>query len=120
MGGCPCGGEGLAPAASAADDEKAQPTDIGAVRFVPQFVLQAHDQRGGKRQYKAYVDKYVPAAMEAIRRREVRAGDESAGCGHVSTDVPRNRTAIEIRHAVVRQSFERARKLRLAQQRPGA
>lgn len=65
-------GEGLAPAEGEVNEEKAKPTAIDAVQFVPQFVLQGHDQENGRRQYRAYLDKYMPSAMEAIRRREVR------------------------------------------------
>lgn len=64
-------GEGLAPAEGAINEEAAKPTEIGTVRFVPHFVLQGHDLQGGRRQYRAYLDKVVPAAMESIRRREV-------------------------------------------------
>jgi hypothetical protein len=43
-----------------------------AVRFVPQFILSSQDRAGGAR--KAYLDRLVPVAMEAIRQRELPAG----------------------------------------------
>jgi hypothetical protein len=42
------------------------------VRFVPQFVLEAQDRDAqGRRIYKAYLDRVMPAAIEAIRQREM-------------------------------------------------
>ena len=46
-----------------------------AVRFVPQFVLASQDRdRRGQRIRKAYLDRILPTAIEAIRRRELPEG----------------------------------------------
>jgi hypothetical protein len=45
----------------------------GPLRFVPSFVLAAHDlTAGGKPIEKEYLDRVIPAAMSAIRARETR------------------------------------------------
>jgi len=47
-----------------------------AVRFCPQFVLTSQDRdRDGKRIRKAYLDRILPAAVEAIQRRELPTGE---------------------------------------------
>lgn len=43
-----------------------------ARRFLPNFLLEGHElDRDGNRLYREYVDRYIPAALEPIRRREV-------------------------------------------------
>jgi len=50
---------------------KAEPGQGGPVRFVPQFVLQSQDRTDtGKPIAKAYLDRIIPVADEAIRQRE--------------------------------------------------
>jgi hypothetical protein len=45
------------------------------IRFQPQFVLASHDLDGsGGEVRKAYLDRVIPAAMEAIKRRELPRG----------------------------------------------
>ena len=47
-----------------------------AVRFYPQFVLTSQDlNREGKRVRKSYLDRILPAAVQAIQRREFRKGN---------------------------------------------
>ena len=49
----------------------AQPATPAPRRFVPEFVIEAHDlDAEGKKNYRAYLDRVVPAAVEPIRRRE--------------------------------------------------
>ncbi len=48
-----------------------EPAEPEALRFVPQFVLESQElARDGQKTYRAYLDRLVPAAMDAIRRRE--------------------------------------------------
>lgn len=63
-------GQGLAPGQSEGGVATAEPTQIGPVRFLPHFVLQGHDQVSGRKLYRAYMDRIIPAALEPIRRRE--------------------------------------------------
>lgn len=63
-------GEGMAPTVEEQGLPVAQASDVGPVRFVPQFLLQGHDQVAGRSLYRAYVDRIIPAALEPIRRRE--------------------------------------------------
>jgi hypothetical protein len=45
------------------------------VRFLPHFVLESQDRESaGERVDKAYLDRVIPAAVEVIRRREMRGG----------------------------------------------
>jgi hypothetical protein len=45
------------------------------VRFLPSFVLESQDREStGERVDKAYLDRVIPAAVEVIRRREMRGG----------------------------------------------
>jgi hypothetical protein len=45
------------------------------LRFIPQFVLTSQDRPGDEASVrKAYLDRVIPAAMEAIRRRELPTG----------------------------------------------
>lgn len=49
----------------------AQPAEPAPRRFLPEFVLEAHDvDREGKKIYRAYLDRVIPAAMEPVTRRE--------------------------------------------------
>jgi len=51
-----------------------QATD--SIRFIPQFVLTSQDRdRQGKRVRKAYLDRILPAALQAIKRRELPKGE---------------------------------------------
>ncbi|WP_146573187.1 hypothetical protein [Botrimarina hoheduenensis] len=66
-------GMALHPTESAETGEfLAEPTDSGPVRFLPHLVLEGNDlaPNGGKI-YRAYLDKVMPGAVEAIRAREV-------------------------------------------------
>jgi len=46
------------------------------IKFCPQFVLTSQDRdRDGKRIRKAYLDRILPAAVEAIQRRELPEGE---------------------------------------------
>jgi len=46
-----------------------------SIRFIPQFVLTSQDRdRQGKRVRKAYLDRVLPAALQAIARRELPGG----------------------------------------------
>ena len=50
-----------------------QATD--SVRFYPQFVLTSQDRnRNGKRVRKAYLDRIMPSALQAIQKREMPSG----------------------------------------------
>jgi hypothetical protein len=52
-----------------------QASESGPVRFVPQFVLESQDRNAaGRKIYKAYLDRVIPAAVEQIRRREMPSG----------------------------------------------
>ncbi len=45
----------------------------GPYRFIPKFILESQDrQENGERIDKAYMDRIIPVAVEAIRRREMR------------------------------------------------
>jgi hypothetical protein len=61
------------------DDASFETVDApsGPVRFIPQFVLASQERQGeAPAVRKAYLDRVVPAAMAAIRRREMRGGTE--------------------------------------------
>ena len=46
------------------------------VRFVPQFVLTSQDRdQAGQRVRKSYLDRVIPAAVQAIQRRELPGGE---------------------------------------------
>ncbi|MEM6798034.1 MAG: hypothetical protein AAF589_00840 [Planctomycetota bacterium] len=50
----------------------AAPTPPEPVRFQPHFVLEGHEvDAAGKKLYRAYLDRVIPAAIEPIRRREL-------------------------------------------------
>jgi hypothetical protein len=57
-------------------DASAYAAEIGPgqpVRFLPHFVLESQDREpSGERVDKAYLDRVIPAAVEVIRRREMR------------------------------------------------
>jgi hypothetical protein len=48
---------------------------VEPVRFIPEFTLVSHDRSGGQRVRKAYLDRIVPSALEAIKRRELPDGE---------------------------------------------
>ena len=50
------------------------PKSTDSVRFLPEFVLASHDRSGGERVRKAYLDRIIPAALDAIRQRELPEG----------------------------------------------
>jgi hypothetical protein len=60
------------------------------LRFLPEFVLVSHDRSGGQRVSKAYLDRIVPTALEAIKRRELPDGELLH-----SADVPTRELPIE-------------------------
>jgi hypothetical protein len=64
-------GAALKPVAEGQGQFTAQPAEPSPRRFVPEFVIEAHDvDRTGKKQFRAYLDRIVPVAMDPIRRRE--------------------------------------------------
>lgn len=63
-------GSGLTSQALEDGGTEVEAVNVGPVRFLPHFVLQGHDQVGGRTLYRAYLDKVIPVAMEPIRRRE--------------------------------------------------
>ncbi len=68
-------GVGLAP--DQQEDGTYQTTEkaTDSIRFIPQFVLTSQDRdRQGKRVRKAYLDRVLPAALQAIGRRELPKG----------------------------------------------
>jgi hypothetical protein len=52
-----------------------KPKAIDSLRFIPEFVLVSQDRSGGQRVRKAYLDRIVPSALEAIRQRELPRGE---------------------------------------------
>ncbi len=68
-------GAGIAPQKQ--EDGTFAPTEKATdeIRFYPQFVLTSQDRnREGKRIRKSYLDRIVPAAVQAIQQREFRKG----------------------------------------------
>jgi len=64
-------GQTLKPVEGADGVYSTEPGKGGPVRFVPQFVLESQDRLSdGKPASKAYLDRVIPAAIEAISRRE--------------------------------------------------
>lgn len=50
-----------------------QRVDAGPLRFSPHFVLQSQDVApGGGKVFRSYLDRVVPGALQAIKRRELR------------------------------------------------
>jgi hypothetical protein len=48
---------------------------VEGVRFIPELTLVSHDRSAGQRVRKAYLDRIVPTALEAIQRRELPDGE---------------------------------------------
>ncbi len=68
-------GAGLAPQEQEDGTFATAAKATDAVRFYPQFVLTSQDlDREGKRIRKAYLDRILPAAVQAIQRREMPRG----------------------------------------------
>jgi hypothetical protein len=68
-------GQTLEPTAGEGGVFAAKPGSGEPVQFFPQFVLESHDRAAnGDRVSKAYLDRVIPAAVEAIRKREMRGG----------------------------------------------
>lgn len=64
-------GAALKPVAEGPGVFAAQPAAPTPHRFVPEFVIEAHDvDRAGKKNLRAYLDRVMPIAMEPIRQRE--------------------------------------------------
>lgn len=69
-------GVGLAPIEQEDGTFTSEPRVTDEVRFIPQFVLSSQDRdREGKRIRKSYLDRILPTAVEAIRRREIPSGE---------------------------------------------
>jgi len=68
-------GAGLAPQTQADGTFLAVKSATDSIRFYPQFVLTSQDRnRDGQRIRKAYLDRIVPAAQQAIAQRELPGG----------------------------------------------
>ncbi len=68
-------GVGLAPQEQADRTFVTAEKATDSIRFYPQFVLTSQDRnRDGKRIRKAYLDRILPAAVQAIQRRELPKG----------------------------------------------
>ncbi len=64
-------GQVLTPVEQPDGTVEAEPGKGGPVRFVPEFVLEAQDRTdAGQPVRKAYLDRVIPVAVEAIRQRE--------------------------------------------------
>ncbi len=69
-------GAGLAPQEQADGSYTTVDKQLGTQRFLPQFVLTSQDRDSqGNRIRKSYLDRIVPAAVPAIRRRELPRGE---------------------------------------------
>lgn len=79
-------------ALSAVDGEdglgEAKRIESGPVQFVPHFVLRGNDQIAGRTLYRAYLDRVIPTAVEAIRRRETPGRRLLTSVQMASTPVP--------------------------------
>lgn len=65
-------GDRLKPVLAADGSFTAEPAEAAPVEFSPHFVLEGQDvDATGQKIYKAYLDRLVPSAVEAIRQREV-------------------------------------------------
>jgi hypothetical protein len=61
----------LKPVVTESDVVRAEPADGAPVQFFPHFVLESHDRdANGNRIYKAYLDRILPTALDAIQQRE--------------------------------------------------
>ena len=66
------GGEALKPTEEDGGFFSATKREPQPVRYLPHFVLEGHEtDAAGKKLYRAYLDRVIPAAIEPIRRREV-------------------------------------------------
>jgi hypothetical protein len=66
-------GETLEPIEGEGGVYDAKPGQGEPIHFYPQFVLESHDRQGsGERVAKAYLDRVIPAAVDAISQRETR------------------------------------------------
>jgi hypothetical protein len=66
-------GQSLEPVEGEGGVYSARPGQGEPVHFYPQFVLESHDRNaGGERVGKAYLDRVIPAAVDAISQREMR------------------------------------------------
>jgi hypothetical protein len=66
-------GQTLRPVEKEGSSFAAEPGQGQPIRFLPHFVLESQDrQPTGERVDKAYLDRVLPAAMNAIRQREMR------------------------------------------------
>jgi len=66
------GGEALTPTQEEGGFYSSAKRAPKPVRYLPHFVLEGHEQdAAGKKLYRAYLDRVIPAAIEPIRRREV-------------------------------------------------
>lgn len=64
-------GEALSPVEGDLNLYTAGKKPHGPVKFLPHFVLEGHEtDAAGQKLYRAYLDRAVPIAIEAIRRRE--------------------------------------------------
>lgn len=65
-------GKVLQPVISETGDSKAELVPGGPIHFIPQFILESNDrQPNGERVEMAYLDRVIPAAVRAIRAREM-------------------------------------------------
>lgn len=69
-------GAGLSPQEQADGSYTTVDKQLGTQRFLPQFVLTSQDRDSqGNRIRKSYLDRILPAAVPAIRRRELPRGE---------------------------------------------
>jgi len=69
-------GVGLTPTEQEDGTYVTAPQVTDSIRFYPQFVLSSQDRsRDGKRIRKSYLDRILPAAVQAIQRRELPGGE---------------------------------------------
>lgn len=89
-------GVGLAPVEQDDATFTSKPQSTDEIRFIPQFVLSSQDRdREGKRIRKSYLDRVLPTAVEAIRRREMPSG-ELLNSAQISEQLLRAETGREI------------------------
>ena len=69
-------GAGLSPKQEADSTYVAVEKPIDSLQFIPQFILTSQDRdRAGQPVHKAYLDRIIPAAVQAIGRRELPGGE---------------------------------------------